>query len=336
MIYIFSSKSVETLGFGKKDTGIQLLPVKPGTELSILKSSGHDGQKPDQVYIDVEDLTPAEVKRSLGQLKKGAGFWGIIDPKGEAEDPAAFFFEGANDYIGSALVKKGLNKKRFASAFSWFCSREICGRGEEADDADAKGKGIKLPAGQFEGWKSIRPGTEGTFFFLFVSLTAKANLRSMLSDAAFSATRSALRDVLQQGLFQAEALLWMETEQNSVFLVPPRKANVQAAIEASLRLLANNHLLAVEKLGLTFPVELTFALHYGDTLFQAPGKTGAVISESVNYIFHLGAKKAETLRLTVSGDVPEEAFPEGLKDIFVPSGLFEGIPIRHSRRFTNQ
>jgi hypothetical protein len=89
----------------------------------------------------------------------------------------------------------------------------------------------------------------------------------------------------------------------------------------------------MEKLGLTNPVEFTFALHYGQTTFQAPGKTGAVISESVNYIFHLGIKRANPGRLTISKDMPEEVLPDGLRDFFMDVEEFEGISIRHSRRF---
>jgi hypothetical protein len=47
----------------------------------------------------------------------------------------------------------------------------------------------------------------------------------------------------------------------------------------------------------------------------------------------LGTKKAEPGRLTISDDVPEEALPNGLKDLFMPAGVFEGIDISHSKRF---
>jgi hypothetical protein len=125
----------------------------------------------------------------------------------------------------------------------------------------------------------------------------------------------------------------METEAHSLLLIPARSNNCRAAIEAALKMILSSRLVCMEKLFLPIPVEFTFALHYGDTVFQAPGKTGAVVSESVNYIFHLGAKKAEEGRLTISGDVSEEAVPEALRDFFIPAGTFEGIAVSHSRRF---
>jgi hypothetical protein len=106
-------------------------------------------------------------------------------------------------------------------------------------------------------------------------------------------TMNRWRNVLYQELRKADAMPWMETEANSLFLIPARSNNCKAAIEAALKMIASSKLIGIEKLFLTIPVEFTFALHYGETVFQAPGKTGAIVSESVNYIFHLGAKKYE-------------------------------------------
>jgi hypothetical protein len=155
----------------------------------------------------------------------------------------------------------------------------------------------------------------------------------MLGEAAFDVMKNRLRDVLQQALREAGALLWMETETNCLFLVPPQASSGKAAVEGALKLIANSHFTAIEKLGLAVPVELTCALHYGKTVFHAPGKTGAVISDAVNYIFHLGAKHAEKGRLTISGDVPAEVRGGGLADLFSAAGVYEEIPIEHSRRF---
>ena len=330
MIYFVSSKNIaalkRTLGQEKKPTWFELLPQIPAEE----SGAGN------QIYLDITGLTPAEQKKAIGLLKKSGSFWGIIDPKGAAEDPASFFFDGAGDYIGPALVKKGLNKKRFATAFSWTEEKASAGsvsKGANGTEVAGNKKNIKLPGGKFEGWKSIRAGSTGSFFFLFVSISGKTNLRSQIGEASFNIVKNRLRDVLQHNLWEADALLWMETEGNCLFLVPPRAANGKTVIEAVLKMILNCRLIGMEDLGLSFPVEFTFALHFGQTAFQAPGKTGAVISDSVNYIFHLGTKRAETGRLTISEDVPEEVFPDGLKDFFRNTGVFEGIPIRHSRRF---
>jgi len=240
------------------------------------------------------------------------------------------FFEGASDYIGPLTAKKGLTKKRFEAAYTWFSSGPKI---ITADIDDKPKRKTQLSNSKFEGWKSIRAGLTNPFFFLFVSLAGKSNLRTLLGEAAFDTVKNRLRDVLQRELSGADALHWMETEGNSLFLIPAKKENGLAVIVSVMKMLINNRVISIEDLGLSINVDFTFALHYGQTIFQAPGKTGAVISETVNYIFHLGTKKAETGRLTISENIPEEVIPEGLNDLFVDAGIFESIPVRHSKRF---
>jgi len=334
MIYILSSKKPAALGLGGKDTWVEIEPPMSSVQAGKKFKSG------DQVYFDASAISLPEIKKTAKALVKNNVLWGVIDPKGATEDPAVFFFDGASDYIGPALVKKGLSKKRVAQALSWVGKSDTKASGKGADkmkpgetEPTRKRKSQKLPAGKFEGWKSIRAGTTENFFFLFVSLGGKTNLRSMVGEASFSTIMNHWRDVLYQAFRKADALPWMETEAHSLFLIPARANNCKAAIEAALKMIVSSKLIGVEKLFLKIPVEFTFALHYGETAFQAPGKTGAVVSESVNYIFHLGGKKAEEGHLTISDDVSEEAIPEALMDMFLPAGTFEGIAIRHSRRF---
>ena len=342
MIYIISSGKAAALGLDKKDSWCEITPQIPkGGAITI----------DDQVYLDITGLAPGELKKKTGQLKKSCAgsFLGIIDPKGGAEDPGAFFFEGFRDYISQNLVKKGLTKKRFAAALLYANEGKSPDQGKTSpgagiggsnrsngsgEEVKIKRKTAKLPAGKFEGWRSIRTGTSSHFFFLFVSISGKSDLVSLTRDDAFSAIKNRLRELLQQNLREAEALLWMDTDDNSLFLIPPAAAQCKAAVEASLKMIMNSRLIGFERLGLAMPVDFTIALHYGETIFQAPGKTGAVISEAVNYIFHLGAKKAEAGRLTISGEVPEEVIPKGLADLFDSAGVYEGIPISHSKRFT--
>lgn len=327
MIFVFSSKNAaitKMLGPSVKNSWIEIKPL-PVKDIELTEE--------DQAYLDISGMTAAEIKKALARLRKSDGFWGIMDPKGAAEDPAQFFFEGASDYIGPSLVKKGLTKKRFSEARSGFAGSKGPASGKNAAESTGKKKAQKLPGGKFEGWKSIRPGTTEYFLFLFVTISKKISLRSLSGDTVYKKARDRLLEALQQGLGGTDALLWMETEGNSLFLVPSRAANCRAAVEASLKLIMNSRLIGFEKLDITIPLEFSIALHYGKTMYQAPGKTGAVISESVNYIFHLGAKKAELGRLTISGDVPEEGIPESLRDLFISAGVFEGIPLRHSRRF---
>jgi hypothetical protein len=327
-IFLFTTKKTGPFGTGKKTAA----PVELLSPAALAK---HRPEGEDISYVDISGLPPEAQKKTAAKLKKicAHSAWGIFDPGGEAPDPALFFFAGAADYIGPKLSKEGIDKKRLAAVRSW---RNAAARNFMPEAAAVTGEeGRKLPGGKFEGWRSIRSGTTASFLFLFVSLSGKTGLRTRLGEAALKTLQNRWRDVLQQYLQEAQALLWMETELHSLFLVPPKAVYGKAVVEASLRMIAGCRLIAIEKLGLSMPVDFTFALHYGKTIFRAPGKTGTVVSDAVNYIFHLGTKQAEPGRLTISAGLCYDAVPGGLKDLFVPAGTFEGIPILQSRRFVN-
>jgi hypothetical protein len=337
--YIFTSKK-SLPGLDKK--AAKLFEILPFASLGKHKPADDD-----ETYLDIAGLGAAALKKALAALKKrcGVSAWGIIDPKGEAADPAAFFFEGASDYIGPKTLK-ALSAKRLAAASAFRQTDE--GRGSAGSAVRVKGAGkkesrspsargslpkksVKLPPGKFEGWKSVKAGTLCSFFFLYIKLgSEKTSLHSRLGEAAYTAVRNRLRDLLQQRLAPAGALLWMETENDSLFLVPPKAHYGKAALTAALKLILEAPLVNIEKLGLAIPAQFTIALHYGKTIFQAPGKTGTVVSDAVNFVFHLGAKHTEPGRLSVSGEV----IPEGLRSLFTDAGEYEGFDIIHSRRFT--
>jgi len=333
MIYILSSQEAAVFGISEKSTWAAVLQMPPS-------KADLQPKRDDQVYLDISGLTPAGLKSALAALKKicAGSFWGIIDPKGAVEDPALFFFEGGSDYIGPALVKKGLDKKRFAVAqkaalAAAQASLDSRASKKELEQGQGGSSKAKLPGGAFEGWKSLRSGTNAPFLFLFISASENSKLPPSTKDSVFRTAKERLRDVLQQALSEANGLLWIETENNCLFLVPPRAPNAQAAVEAGLKLILNSRLIGIEKIMPPLNLNFTVALHYGQTVYHAPGKTGEIVSETVNYIFHLGAKKAEAGRLTISADVPEEAIPKELLDLFSPAGVFQGIPIRRSKRF---
>jgi hypothetical protein len=239
-------------------------------------------------------------------------------------------------------LKAGIEKKRFKTVTAWketlllLKKKSVPGAAGETSERTAKGqaaKAAKLPSGKFPGWKSIRSGETLPFVLLFVSLSGKVNLGSRLGEAAYAQVWKRLLQYLQQTLKEADALLWIENETNCLFLVPPNARYTEAAVTASLKTLIGAPMVAMETLGLSILPDFIFAMHYGKITYKAPGKTGTVVSDAVNFIYHLGAKHAETGRLTISGEVPEEAVPRRLDDVFTDAGEFEGRSIRHSRRF---
>jgi hypothetical protein len=267
--------------------------------------------------------------------------WVIADPEGIIEDPATLFFKGASDYWGSNFCraiadgsgKKAGLKTRLKLALAYCDARSAQSPRSSLVKPMQDESAQKANDCVFTGWKAIRSGTIYPFYFLHVSVSAHMNLRTRLGEAAHASFRDKLRSHLQQSLVDADPLLWMEFDATSLYLLPPRAFNSRAAVVACLRLLLGTPLVSYEKLGLPFPISFSFALHYGRSEFAEPGRTGAIVSDSVNFVFHLGSKRAEPGRLVISGEAGREAIPDCLADLFVPGGSFEGRELAESRRF---
>lgn len=329
MIHIFAS--------GGK-SGLKLDP-KTAKLVQVLPLSAIGKHKPppgDLCYADISGLGDKEISKLVNSLKRRCGTipWGIIDPKGVVEDPAELFFNGMSDYIGRKLCISGIDGKRFGSVVTYFSG--ACTEAAKEKTANPESKKIKLPSNKFPGWDSIRAGEVCPFFFLYAAFEGTSNLRSRLGENGFNLLKTRLRSLLQQNLDKADPLLWIETETDFLFLLPPKAQNVRVAVTACLKMNMSTPLVISEKLGLiNIPGDFRFALHYGKTAFKAPGKTGTIISEAVNFIFHLGTKFSRPGRLAISDEVPGEAIPEQLRDMFTAAGCFEDHGVIHSKMFTH-
>jgi hypothetical protein len=333
MIVIFTVKKATALGLGNQ--------LPPGTSLAPREMlAAYTPKNRDILYLDISGMDKSALRKALGVLKKTAVAWGIMDPKGGVADPAEFFFLGASDYIGPKMIKEGLKEKRLAAALAWKIpdgqeeKTEKAGGGILGKEGVPFFRGIKLPPAKFSGWSAVKAGTVAPFFFLFVSVTGgQGSIHNVLGEAAFTSVRNKLRVFLQQRFKSSLALLWMETESSSLLLIPPPLPFIREALVSSLRILMAAPVIGFENLGIRFPVYFTFALHYGKTVYHAPGRTGTIISDAVNFIFHLGTKRAVPGRLTISSEIPAGVIPEGLADMFLKAGEFEGRSLVHSRRF---
>lgn len=326
-VFLFSSGRADACAVSfKSTTGVRI------TGVEALKT--YRPARGDIAYLDLSGLDADARRKAVSSLRKRCAdsAWAVADPDGTIDDPASLFFAGASDYLGPAACRAGVDKARIRAALAFAAAR-----GGTNGAAAAQAGPASCPEGDqassFEGWKSILPGTVYPFHFLYVSVSAHMNLKTRLGESGYIAFRDKLRLLIQQSLTEADPLLWMETDAGALFLIPPRARNVAAATEACLRMLLGAPLIACERLGLPFPIRFSFAMHYGATEYAPPGRTGTIVSDAVNYSFHLGAKKAEPGRLTVSGEAAPLVVTRAFEDVFVPVGSFEGRAVLHSRRF---
>jgi hypothetical protein len=332
MIYVFT----------KKETSLKTVFPK---NVSFIDSplSEHSPESADISYIDVSGFSDAELKKTLTQIKKICRdtHWGIIDPKGSVKDIAALFFEGACDYLGPGLLKgsKAIDSKRFKEVLQ----RSKVTTAAASDDEAAKPSagagflksGIKLPAANaFPGWKKIETGKVMPFYLLYCSLQGKTALDSRLDDKTIANIHKRFLSLLSGYMQEGDGLLWMNTGRDCLFIFPPRAKCAEAAIKACISIIVSAPLFVLETFGISIPSNFVFAMHYGTVTYKPPGKTGTIVSDAVNSIFHLGAKKSEPGRLTISGELPDVSIPASLQDLFVPAGEYEGRKIWQTKKFS--
>jgi len=340
MIYIFAKKTEQLKTFFPKDAEFVTTPL-----------AKHSPGRADLSYIDVSGLTDAEIKKTLTQIKKSCkdSQWGIIDTKGSIKDPSALFFDGASDYLGSSVLKSsdGLDAKRLKDAIRWRTALAGLGLANssaaEVSDDESKTEssagnflksGVKLPAASaFPGWKKMQSGKSMPFYLFYGALQGKVPLDSRLEGKVLTQVHKKFVNLLSGRLKDADALLWMDTGKDCLFLIPPKAKNAEHVIKACLGMVASSPLLVLETLNITVPSSFVFALHYGSISYSPPGKTGTVVSDAVNSVFHLGAKKAEPGRLTVSGALPDASIPKSCYDVFASCGEFEGRKIWQTKKF---
>ena len=327
----------------KKEASLKSL--FPKNALFLADLSKHLPGSEDIVYFDLSGLNAAGIRKTLSQIKNRLKHvpWGIIDPKGSINDPIELVFEGAWDYLGPLVLKskKKIDAKRFKIAARWRNPLLEIGTDRAAVQSGYGAKsilpktGIKFPeADLFPGWKTLKPGTNMPFFLLYCSLQGKTALSTRLGEKAHALVRQRFMMYLFQNFKEADGLLWMDTGKDFLFLLPPKAKCAEAAIKACIRMLIFTPLSAIEVMDIAIPVNYVFALHYGPVNFQPPGITGTVVSDAVNFIFHLGSKRAEQGRLTISTEIPDNTIQKQLENCFVSAGEYEGRKIWHTKKFS--
>jgi hypothetical protein len=332
MIYILTEKEASLKTIFPKNANFVSFPL-----------SKHSPNAGSLSYIDVSGIPADELKKTLTQIKKVCkdASWGIIDPKGNIKDPAVLFFEGASDYLGPVFFKDSIavDAKRIKEVLQW---RKAFGSGNESakstDTAQGSSlfkSGIKLPAASiFPGWNKMQTGKAIPLYLIFCSFEGKTTLDSRVGEKVLAQVHKRFTSLLNNYFDEADGLLWIDSGKDCLFIIPPRIKNAEAAIKACMRMIVSAPQLTLETLGLTIPINFTFALHYGSINYKPPGKTGTVVSDAVNSVFHLGAKKAEPGRLVITSELPDGTIPKSLEDCFVPAGEYEGRKVWHTKKFS--
>jgi hypothetical protein len=272
------------------------------------------------VYLDAQaEPDPArllELGAKLGAIEGCA--WGVIDRSGAVADPAALFFAGAKDYIGPRLCREGLEPGRLERALSF------AGLAPAPDEAPAA-------APRFPGWASLSPGDKVQVRFCYAAIGNQRELLERIGEKRLNKLKEDFAAFLEPWAKECGGICWIREQSGCLLLFPPRDEGMNPVL-AAFRLLLDRALVGYEVFRLETPLSFRFAFHAGATMWRPPGATGTLISDDVNFIFHLGAKAADDGTIFVS-DAAERSVPSFLRDLFAPVGDFEGRHLLASKRF---
>jgi len=302
---------------------------------------------------------------SLGPISRkpnGNLLFGILDPKGALKDSAELFHFGAIDYIGKQLFASSLDTRRLDRAAGFaqnVLTRAVTSNGNGANHAELSETetgeppkqsvgGIDFPqaVGMFDirsvpaadsasyrysgsDWSVIEPDTEYTFWFAFVSLNASRELAGQQSTGQSARLVGAFQEALDRYFGPSGGKIWMWKDFSGLMLFP-FDGTAWAPVLAAYRFIMNQNLVNAEDLGLSVPISFQVALDIGNTTYREAGKTGTIISDSVNYIFHLGQKFAPHGSLTITSQIIP-FLPERMTPLIVPMGKFEGRAVYRLR-----
>ncbi|MFO8065151.1 MAG: hypothetical protein ACQETQ_07560 [Spirochaetota bacterium] len=294
-------------------------------------------------YVDVSHLETEEIVRFVRELQQVAACpLGIVYAHEQLEDPSQLFFAGVADVVGPGVLERGVTAKRMNEVLRYARRSGLIERDEtllEEPERDDGGTGVargeQTERGHYivsgSDWSGIEPGGEYSFWLLFVELD-DVNLYSRhKSDTHNEELFSAFRRNLVDAASPYGARVWTWKQSGGVFLFPFDGERC-TPIVPMMRLALNHAISNVEDYPTDSGLTYRMALHLGNTVYHGEGRTGTVVSETVNFVFHLGQRFLAPGEIAITG----EAFsflPEALTPYFKASESFESHQVYRLRPF---
>ena len=233
--------------------------------------------------------------------------YGIIDPQGEITDVASLFHSGASDYIGKKMKDTLLAPSRIEDALFFY-------RNPDTDE--------ERSVFADHTWEEIRPGNEYPFIMMFIEIDILPQWKTKSDRNLIVKVMNSFYSHVANVFSPLQGKLWIKTDYGGLFLFPRNKTNMKI-IEESVRLIINRVLISSEIYDYGTLMTYRISIDSGLTEYQPTGKTGTLISESINYIFHLGQRFTPKGNLIITQELMD-IVPEGLKDFFIEEAEFQG------------
>ncbi len=309
------------------------LAFEPLERLDGWIKNGHNGA-PALVYVDLTGSPDADAVMKRLSRTQGKPFC-VIDARNSVDDPAGLFRAGAMDYVGRPVFAAGITVKRIDEVVSFVRSAYpdlTAGRTESAPSGSRSEKGTvsakrSRPSG--DTWDSVQLDREYTFAMLFAELDNVVDYEAKTSPGFTASLSEAFSRLVEREVAPYQGRLWMWRDYGGLVLFPFNGKSCPALVSC-IRLVLNRPIENVQSFHLNTPLSFRLALHLGNTVYRHKGETGHIVSDSVNFIHHLGQKFTPPSAFTITSEV-HRLVPQGLADLFVPLGNFEQRSIYRMR-----
>lgn len=320
-IFVVTDSKTVRKAFGSADRSrTYTVAFSPTSELSSLLKEA-DAVPGSFLYLDVDGMERRTLKRRLKRLQSDRPYqFGIIDPRNTIADVAELFHSGAADYVGKALLADELSTARIRRVVEYQPAPPPRRNGNHVPEHENQ---RIIPSGP--DWSGVRDGEEYTFVMLYAGIDQAGDLRRKSSESFLASLRKAFGGILERAFAEYSARMWMWKEDEGLLLMPFDGSEVEAIVPA-MRLMLNRVLINVEELPQFGGVSWRLAMHLGNTTYRTSGRTGGIVSESVNFMFHLGGRFVEQGGLAVTGPC-HALVPDGIRPLLNHRGEFESIHI---------
>jgi hypothetical protein len=258
------------------------------------------------IYFDITKFTNRMRNQLLKFIQDHENLrFGIVDPGSLIEDPAQLILQGASDYIGKSMLGKSIPLSRFTLALDFYES-------EETEDNETS---------QYWDWNSLNEHQEYTFIFLFIEIDLPEDWIQKSGREHLDQVMKYFYKHLNSRMKNLNGRLWIETERGGLVLIPHINDGEESIIEC-FKIVLDRLQISAEDYPYNMLISYRMALHLGKTVYRKKGSTGSVISDSVNYIFHLGKQYLEEGQFSCTEEIFQDC-PEALQNYFYEDEEFQ-------------
>ena len=270
------------------------------------------------VYLDISGMEPRTLTRTLRYLAKEPIPAAVIDPKHEIKDVAELFRMGFFDYLNRPVLKVGVKPSRLCDVFTF---AGISDNGAHIDRTQWKLSG--------DSWKGIRSGQEYTFLFMFIELDLNQEWKKKSGRQLIDDVLRTFHSQINKTIAPHNGRIWMWMDLGGVILFPFNGKTVEA-VRSCIRLVYNRNITSAEAYDYNTLITFRVAMHIGNTIYKTRGQTGTIISDTVNFVFHLGQQFAQPGNCYITDEV-FSLVPDPLKTCFTDPGSFSEHGIHRLR-----